>query len=340
MAEMSYSEMLRTVISGQSLTCEQAHGAFTELMDGAWSEAQIGGFLTALACKGECVAEIAGAAQAMREHVLAIDARGADVMDTCGTGGTGLRTFNISTAAALVAAGAGAKVAKHGNRTNTRASGSADVLAVLGVNVNADVARVAQCLAEAGVCFCFAVLCHPAMKYAVPVRKQLGVRTIFNVLGPLTNPAAARRQVMGVFDAALTETIAHVLASLGAERAMVVHADDGLDELSTCSPTRIAELCDGEVTTRTVQPEDFGVDRAELSDLSADSPEASADTIRAVLGGQSGPARDIVVLNAAAALAVAGLADGIAEAMPLARSAVDDGAASAALERLIRVSNA
>jgi len=280
------------------------------------------------------------AARAMREHALRLDTGGADVIDTCGTGGTGLNTLNVSTAAAFVAAGAGVKVAKHGNRTNTRASGSADVLAALGVNIDAGIDSVRRCLDEAGVCFCFAVLCHPAMKHAAGVRKQLAVRTIFNVLGPLTNPAGARRQVMGVFDAALTETIAQVLGALGAVRAMVVHAEDGLDEISTTADTKISELRSGEVTTRTVRPEDFGLPRVDLGALSVDSAEASAAMIREVLAQKRGPARDIVVLNGAAALAVADRADGIAAALPLAEAAIDSGAAAAALDRLIRASNA
>ena len=335
----SYADLLRTVLARSDLTFDQAQWAFGQIMDGLWTEAQTAGLLTALAAKGECVDEIAGAARAMREHVVRIDTGGLEVIDTCGTGGTGLATFNISTAAALVLAGAGVKVAKHGNRTNTRASGSADVLEALGVNLDADAPTVARCLREAGVCFCFAIRCHPAMKHAAPVRKALGVRTIFNVLGPLTNPAGARRQVMGVFDAALTETIACVLAALGAVRAMVVHAADGLDELSTTAPTRISELKDGKVTTRTVQPEDFGLPRAKMTDLLVESSRQSAEVIQGVLAGQAGPARDIVLLNAAAALTVADKAPTIADALPLAARSIDSGAAAAALGALIRVSN-
>ena len=337
--EVVYSEVLRAVLAGRSLTRGQTHAAFGQIMGGQWSEAQIAGLLVALAAKGETVEEIAGAAQAMRDCVVPIETGGADVIDTCGTGGTGLSTFNISTAAALVAAGAGAKVAKHGNVTHTRASGSANVLAALGVNLDAPPETLARCLAEAGVCFCYAIRHHPAMRHAGPVRKALGVRTIFNLLGPLTNPAAARRQLMGVFDAGLTETIARVLGLLGAERAMVVHADDGLDELSTTGPTKLSEWRDGQVTTRTVRPEDFGLPRATLDDLLADSPEASAAAVRKVLAGERGPARDIVVLNAAAALAVAGKAESIAEGIVLAEAAIDTGAAAEALATLVRISN-
>jgi len=339
MSEPTFPQLMRMLMAREDLSREQAHWAFGQIMDGAWTEAQVAGLLVGLAAKGEQAGEIAGAAMAMREHVVPIDAGGADVVDTCGTGGTGLATFNISTAAALVCAGAGVKVAKHGNRTNTRASGSADVLTALGVNIDAAPLVVSRCLREAGVCFCFAVRCHPAMKYAVPVRRALGVRTIFNVLGPLTNPAGARRQVMGVFDAALTPMIADVLASLGATRAMVVHAADGLDEFSTTAPTQVSELRAGEVTTRTVQPESFHLPRARLNDLLIASPQESASVIRAVLAGQAGPRRDIVVLNAAAALAVADAGATVADCIQIAQQSIDSGAAAKSLEKLIRLSN-
>ena len=340
MSEPTFAQLMRLLLSGESLTRQQAHWAFSQIMDGAWGEAQVAGLLVGLAAKGERADEIAGAAQAMREHVVPIDARGADVVDTCGTGGTGLATFNISTAAALVCAGAGVKVAKHGNRTNTRASGSADALLALGVNIEATPETVARCLEQANVCFCFAVRCHPAMKYAVPVRRALGVRTIFNVLGPLTNPAGARRQVMGVFDAAWTEPLANVLAVLGAKRAMVVHAEDGLDEISTTSPTQISELDGGKVATRTVQPSEFGLPRARLDDLLVTSPAQSAQTIRDVLAGKTGPARDIVVLNAAAALTVADKGRRIVDCIKPAETSIDSGAAGEALAKLIELSNA
>ncbi|MCE5327637.1 MAG: anthranilate phosphoribosyltransferase [Planctomycetaceae bacterium] len=335
----AYASILSQVVNGENLSAAQAHAAFGAIMDGQWSEAQIAGLLVAMAVKGHSVDEIAGAARAMREHATAIDAHGRDVVDTCGTGGTGISTFNISTAAALVAAGAGVAVAKHGNRTHTRASGSADVLAALGVNIQASAETAARCLREAGVCFCFAVTCHPAMRYAGPVRKALAVRTIFNLLGPLTNPAGAQRQVMGVFDAALTETIARVLASLGAVRAFVVHADDGLDEISTTCPTRVTELHESNIVTCTVEPDDFGLARARSEDLMVSSAAESAGIIRDVLSGKKGPARDIVLLNAAAAIAVAGKADDIGGAIPLAAKSIDSRAAGAALEKLIAISN-
>ncbi len=338
MSEMEYREVLRAAM-GEGLTREQARDAFGQIMSGAWSEAQIAGLLVAMATRGESVAEITGAATAMRAQSVKIDTGGLDVIDTCGTGGTGMSTLNVSTAAALVAAGAGVTVAKHGNRTHTRASGSADVLAALGVNIDADEKTVARCLAEANIGFCFAVKHHPAMKYAVPVRKALGIRTIFNVLGPLTNPAGAKRQLMGVFDGALIETIAEVLKALGSQRAMVVHADDGLDEISITSPTRIAELKDGEITTFTVQPEDFSLARATMADLSVKSAEESSERTRAVLAGKTGPDRDIVVLNAAAALVVADRVDSIAAGIAPASESIDSGKAAKALEKLIEISN-
>jgi anthranilate phosphoribosyltransferase len=338
-AQRKYGDMLRALMAGESLGRDEARAAFGAIMDGQFSEAQIAGLLVALAVKGETIEELTGAAEAMRDHVVPIDTGGLEVIDTCGTGGTGLSTFNISTAAALVAAGAGVHVAKHGNRTVTRASGSANVLAALGVNIDAECETVGRCLAEAGVCFCFAVRHHPAMKYAAPVRKALGVRTIFNLLGPLTNPARARRQVMGVFDARLTASVARVLGLLGAEHALVVHADDGLDELSTTAPTTISRWSGGEVVTSVVRPEDFNIPRASMDDLLIDSAEASAAVIRQVLAGRPGAARDIVVLNTAAAIYVAGKAPGIAEAIAPAEASIDSGAAGRALAKLVKVSN-
>ena len=334
------SSILRRLLRRENLTAEQAEGLFSQIMAGDLSEPQVAGLLVALAAKGETVDEITGAARAMRTHALRIEGGGADVIDTCGTGGTGLKTFNISTAAAIVAAGAGARVAKHGNRTATRPSGSADVLAALGVKIDCELAAEARCLAEAGICFCFAVRHHPAMRHAAPVRKALGVRTVFNVLGPLTNPAGATRQLMGVFDAALVEPIARVLAALGSRRAMVVHADDGLDEISTTAPTRVAEVQDGRVTLRTLEAGAFGLPPARMEDLAIASPQESAQAIRDVLAGKPGPRRDIVTLNAAAALVLAGRAADILAGLALARQSIDSAAAAATLDRLIALSNA
>ncbi|KPK80552.1 MAG: hypothetical protein AMJ81_11880 [Phycisphaerae bacterium SM23_33] len=339
MAQAWRSDILKTLVAGKHLSVQQTRDLFNQIMDGEFTESQIAAVLVALAAKGETVDEITGAAMAMRTHAVRIDPGGRDVIDTCGTGGTGLNTLNISTAAALVAAGAGACVAKHGNRTNTRPSGSADVLAALGVNLDAPPEVQARCLAEANVCFCFAVRHHPAMKYAMPVRKALAVRTIFNVLGPLTNPAGATRQLMGVFDDALVQPIAEVLAALGAERAMVVHAEDGLDEVSTTSPTHLAEVADGKVTRRTLRPRDFKLAKARLEDLAVASAEDSAQRIRGVLAGKKGPDRDVVLLNAAAALTVAGLAEDIPAGLPAAEKAIASGAAAGALQKLIAISN-
>ncbi len=333
--KFTYSQLLKQTVAGDDLSREQAYWSFTQIMGGQWTGSQIAGLLIALAAKGETVDEITAAAQAMRDHAVKIDTAGLDVIDTCGTGGTGLKTFNISTAAAMVLAGAGAKVAKHGNRTNTRSSGSADVLETLGVNLDASGDTVEESLKQAGVCFCYARLCHPAMKHAGPVRRELGVRTIFNVLGPLTNPAGAKRQLMGVFSDSLTEPIANVLANLGAQRVMVVHAADGLDEISITSETRISQFDGDQVTTSTITPEQFGMARASIDDLLVDSPQASADVIRAVLGGAAGPARDIVLLNAAAGLFVAGKADDMQAGLTLAAESIDSGAAAGALEKLI-----
>jgi anthranilate phosphoribosyltransferase len=339
MGEVSYRTILETVVGGADLSRAQARAIFTKLMDGELSEVRIAGLLLALATKRASIDEIAGAAQAMREHAVRIETGGLDVIDIVGTGGTGIKTFNISTTACFVAAGAGAKVAKHGNVTNTRPSGSANVLQALGVNIEASAEVVSRCLFEAGVCFCYARSCHPAMKFAAPVRKQLPVRTIFNLLGPLTNPAGAKKQVLGIFDADLTEPIAEALGRLGAERAWVVHADDGLDEISIASPTRISQFRNGKVTTSVVQPEDFGLRRASLAELRVESPKQSAETVRGILAGRAGPQRDIVLLNAAAALAVAGLAEDWPDGIEMANESVDSGKARKALETLVAVSN-
>lgn len=332
-------QALASLTNQEALSQEDAYAVMTRIMHGEATDAQIGAYLTALRILGESAEVIAGSARAMREACTRITPAAGLVVDTCGTGGDGSHTINISTAAALVAAGAGVAVAKHGNRTNTRASGSANVLAALGVNIECDAATQTRCLAEAGVCFSFAVKHHPAMKYAAPVRKQLGVRTIFNVLGPLTNPAGAKRQVMGVPSEAMTETIAGVLAALGAVRAMVVHSADGLDEISTTAPVAVAELIDGRITRRTVDAADLGLPRAKLDDLLIDSAGASATVIRDVLAGKAGPARDITAINAAAAIVVAASADDLPAGLAKAAESIDSGAASAALDKLIAISN-
>ena len=326
------------VVDGADLTVDEARDALVEIMEGRATDAQIAAFLTALRLKGETVAEITGAAMVMREKATRVNAGADDVLDTCGTGGDATGTFNVSTAAALVAAGAGATVAKHGNRSVTSGSGSAEVLAALGVNIEAPVGVIEACLREARIGFLFAPKLHGAMKYAIGPRREIGIRTIFNVLGPLTNPAGANRQLLGVYDAALIAPLAETLAALGSTHALVVHGS-GLDEITTTGPTQISEARDGRVTTFEVTPEDFGLPTAALADVQVDGPEASAAAVRDVLDGKAGPTRDIVLLNAGAALYAAGRADGIAEGLELAAKAVDEGAATAALEKLVEVSN-
>lgn len=331
--------ILEKLIGGRDLNEQEAHDLFGQIMSGRLGEAGIAAVLTALACKGEVVDELTGAARAMREKVTPVRLpEGVDAIDTCGTGGDGISTLNVSTAAAIVAAAAGATVAKHGNRTNTRASGSAEVLDALGVNIDADVPAVEQCLAEARIGFLFAIKLHPAMKYAAPVRKQLQVRTIFNLLGPLTNPAGVKRQVLGVNRPELTEKIANVLRQLGAERAMVVHGLDGLCDLSIGAPSRVSELADGKVRTYEVRPDQLGIQGGRLEELTVDSPAASAEAVRQVFDGQTGPRREAVVLNTAAALVVAGLAADLAGGVKLAAKTIDDGSARNTLDTWVRIS--
>jgi len=280
------------------------------------------------------VAELAGAARAMRRRAARVQPRGQAVLDTCGTGGDGGGTFNISTAAALVAAGAGAAVAKHGNRSVSSRCGSADVLEALGVKLDAEPEVMEQCLNEQGVAFLFAPRYHGAMRHAMPVRKQLGVRTLFNLLGPLANPAGARCQVLGVYAPALTETFAHALRLLGARRAFVVHGHDGLDEISVCAPTRVSELQDGTVRTYDLAPERFFGERAPAGALAGGDPAANAALLRALLDGEKGPRRNVVLLNAAAGLVAVGCAPDLEAGLALAAQAIDRGAARDKLDRL------
>ncbi len=331
-------EAIRILVSGGNLPRETAAAAMTAIMDGEATPAQTAAFITALAMKGETIDEITGCAEVMRAKATRIAAE-EPLVDTCGTGGDKSGTFNISTAAALVAAGAGVRVAKHGNRAMSSHSGSADVLAELGVNVDADVPIVERCIAEANVGFMFAPKLHAAMKHAIGPRREIGIRTVFNLLGPLTNPAGARNQVLGVFDEKMVEVIAIVLRNLGSRRVFVVHGMDGLDEITTTDETLVAELRGGEITTYRIAPEDFRLRRARREELTVHSAAESAARIRAVLAGEPGPARDIVLVNAAAAIAAAGAADDIASGMVVAAAAVDSGAAAAALDCLVRISN-
>lgn len=341
-------DAIRTVVDGTHLTREQAADAMNAIMSGEATDAQIGCLLTALRLKGETVDEIAGFAGVMRDKVTPIRLKAAKlgdatlpvIVDTCGTGGDGLHTFNISTVAAFVAAGAGATVAKHGNRSVSSKCGSADVLKALGVNIEAPVETVERCLSEAGIAFLFAPLLHKAMKHAIGPRREIGIRTVFNILGPLTNPAGATAQLLGVYNAALCEPLAHVLDRLGTTRAFVVHGKDGQDEISLTAPTHVAELRDGHVESYTVNPEFFGMQRASIGDLAGGGPDENARIARSVLSGTAGPYLDAVLLNAGAAIAAAGLTSDIADGIQAAGSAVTSGAAAAKLDALITLTNA
>lgn len=329
----------------QSLTRAEARAVMTDVLNGLCTEAQIAALLVALHMKGETVEEIVGFAEAIRaaatpfelhgDSVLDASGTGRDALvDTCGTGGDASGTFNISTATAFVAAGAGVRVAKHGNRSVTSKCGSADVMEALGVNINLPPARVAACLEQVGIAFLFAPAMHSAMKYVQPVRKELRLRTVFNLLGPLTNPARATCQVVGVYSDDLVEKLAEALSMLGLRRALVVHGSDGLDEITITGPTRVGEVRDGQVHTYEVTPEEFGLQRATLDDIAGGDAALNASLIREVLSGKKSPRRDVVLLNAAAALVAAGRADHLRDAVPLAVEAIDSGGALAKLEQL------
>jgi anthranilate phosphoribosyltransferase len=318
---------LGRIAAGQDLTQDQMTEVMDLVMSGNVPEKEIAVLLVALKAKGESADEIAGAAVAMRRHMTPVRTRRRGLVDTCGTGGIGSELFNVSTAAAIVAAAAGVPVAKHGNRSITSKSGSADVLAALGVNVEASVQTLERCLDELGICFCFAPSLHPAMKHVAPVRKKLGVPTIFNLLGPLCNPASAPFQLLGVGRPELHETMGHVLARLGTEHAVVVHGTDGLGEVSLAAPTDVIEVRGDALRRFTWQPEDFGLDRADMESMKVSGPGESAAIIRRVLDGDLGAERDIVVLNAAAALWTAGVDPSPGECAKHAARAIDRGAA-------------
>lgn len=318
---------------GESLTREETEDLFGQLMDGQVSEPMKAALLIALRMKGEAVSEISGAAAAMRQRAIAIPHRREGLVDTCGTGGDGRGTFNISTAAALVAAAAGAPVAKHGNRSVSSKSGSADVLVALGVKIEIDPETAGRTLDTVGIAFLFAPLLHPAMREVMPVRRELGMRTIFNVLGPLTNPAGARRQVMGVYSESLVEPIGYVLRDLGAEHALVVHGD-GMDEITTTGRTRVAEVRGGEVRLFDLEPERFGLRRVRQEDLAGGTPEENAAAVRRVFGGEAGALAEVTALNAGAALYVSGIAATLEEGVGIARDALASGAAAKKLEEL------
>jgi anthranilate phosphoribosyltransferase len=333
-------DVLAQVAARRHLSRDQARDWFTALMDGRLGEAEIADVLTALARKGEHPDEIAGAAEAMRAHVTPVRApAGVEAIDTCGTGGDGISTFNVSTTAAIIAAAAGAVVAKHGNRTNTRVSGSAEVLAALGVHINADVATVERCLAEVGIGFLFAPRLHPAMAIVAPIRKALGIRTIFNLLGPLSNPAGVRRQIVGVPQAELIMPMAGALQQLGVERAMVVHGHGGLCDLSVTGPSTIRHLERERQWSETLQPSGLGLADWRIEQLLVDSPATSARVIRDILEGKPGAPREHALLNAAGALLVAGRANDFAAGLTLAAEAVDSGRAADTLARWVEVSH-
>lgn len=330
-------DAIAALVGGRSLTMDQAASAMAEIMEGQVTPAQFGAFVTALRMKGETSEEIAGMARVMRDKAIPVRADG-PLVDTCGTGGDNASTFNISTAAAFAAAGAGLRVAKHGNRAASSQCGSADVLEALGVKIDLTAPQVERCLAEAGIGFMFAPSFHPAMKYAGAPRREIGVRTVFNILGPLTNPARAQAQVLGVAEPSLTEKMAVVLRLLGCRHALVVHGEDGLDEITISGQTEVRELVGERIRLYTVSPEDFGFSRAELDGIRGSSAKDNAALVRRLLAGASGPRRDVVLMNAAAAIMAGGLAKSLPEGAALAAEAIDSGRALAKLDHLVRVS--
>lgn len=330
---------IKRVVDGHHLGRDEMHAVFGQVMDGKTSDVQKAALLVALRMKGETAEEITGAALAMRERVTPLRVDRDGLVDTCGTGGDGRGTFNISTLAAIVAAAAGANVAKHGNRAVSSACGSADVLGALGVNIDLDAAQMSEVLRRAGIAFLFAPKLHPAMSAVAAVRRELGLRTIFNVLGPLTNPAFARRQVLGVFAARLVETVANVLYALGAEHALVVHSHDGLDEIAVSAPTRVCEVRGGEVRSYEITPEEIGVRTHSIEELAGGDANANAAIARRVLDGEEGPRRDVIAANAGAALYVAGLARSIRDGVTLADDAIGSGAAREKLRQLAEASH-
>ena len=336
---MNIQEAIAQLVDGSNLNEEQMVDVMNQVMTGEATPIQVGAFLTALRIQGETVEEVTGAARVMREKALHIDAGDGCVLDTCGTGGDGKNTFNISTTVAFVVAAAGITVAKHGNRAVSSGSGSADVLGALGVKIDVPKEMVERCLREVGLGFLFAPAMHGAMKYAAAPRREVGIRTIFNLLGPLTNPARASHQLIGIYDGTLIETVAQVLGNLGSERAMVVHGDEGLDEISLGGPTSVAEWKDGAVARYTLDPRDFGFDRHPAARLTSADAAESAAMVTSVLKGEPGPARDVVALNGGAALCVGGRAETIADGIGLARERIDSGAALQKLEHLVRLTN-
>ena len=336
---MDIPSAIAAVIEHRDLSANDMQHVMRLIMTGEATPAQIGGFLVGLRMKGETVDEIAAAARVMRELATRVDVSGPHLVDTCGTGGDGASTFNVSTASAIVTAAAGGRVAKHGNRSVSSSSGSADVLEAAGVRLDLNADQVAACIERVGVGFMFAPQHHSAMKHAIGPRKEMRVRTLFNLLGPLTNPAGAPNQVLGVYSEQWVEPLAHVLQQLGSEHVLVVHADDGLDEISIGAPTRVAELHNGSVSVYRVEPADFGLATADLTSIAAADAADSLRLINSVLDGEAGPARDIVVLNAGAAIYVAGLAETLVEGVAQAAEVIQSGKAKQTLQALVDVSN-
>jgi len=336
---MDMQAAIRAITERQDLSNEQMQQVMRLIMTGVASDAQIGGFLIGLRMKGETVDEIAAAAKVMRDLATGVTIRGDHVVDIVGTGGDSSNTFNISTASTFVVAAAGGTVAKHGNRSVSSKSGAADLLEAAGVNLEIAPEQVAQCIEQVGVGFMFAPKHHSAMKHAIGPRKEMGVRTIFNVLGPLTNPAGAPNQLLGVFSKALVEPLAEVLRQLGSNHVLVVHSEDGMDEISIGAPTYVAELKNGNIDTYTVQPEDFGLQRTDIAALAVENAEQSLKVVKSVLAGEAGPSRDIVLLNAGAAIYAADLADSLATGIQRAAEVIDNGEAAAKLDALVALSN-
>jgi len=335
---MDIQQALQKVLNNKNLTIDEMCDVMRLIMSGKTTEAQLGGFLIGLRCKGETIDEIAAAVQVMRELATKVVINGQHVIDTCGTGGDGANTFNISTTCAFVVAAAGGQVAKHGNRSVSSSCGSADLLEAAGVNLDLSVEKVTQCVNELGVGFLFAPKHHGAMKHTIKVRKEMGVRTLFNLLGPLSNPAGAPNQLIGVFAKEWVEPIAQVLKKMGSHHVLVVHADDGLDEISIASATTVAELKEGEISTYTISPEQFGFERTSLNELAVVDAESSLVMVNSVLANKIGPARDIVLLNAGAAIYAANITESLAAGIKKAAQVIASGAARAKFDALIAYS--
>ncbi|MBO2945016.1 anthranilate phosphoribosyltransferase [Paenibacillus sp. F411] len=326
---------LSKIVEGQHLSREEARQIMQSIMEGEAAPSQIGGLLTALRMKGETVEEITGFAEAMRGSGGRVRTERTQLLDTCGTGGSGIHKFNISTVSAIISSSVSVRVAKHGNRSASGRAGSADVLEALGVNIHLNAEQASRCLEDIGICFLFAQIYHPSMKHAAGPRKELGIRTVFNMLGPLTNPAGADRQLLGIYDIHKTETIAQVLKELGLKRAMVVTSHDGLDEISVSAPTRVSELRGGEISTFNIEPEELGLRRHPMQAVIGGDAKENASIIRGVLQGEQNAYRDIVLANAGACIYVSGLAETLAEGVGQAAQAIDSGAAQNKLEQLI-----